>query len=569
MHRAERDDRLALNRLAQFGYASAHHRWRALRITAQAGSGASPAPKGTWRYGKRDTRDSQCHQSANNKPTSGRKGGDARIETRRQEKSAAFGIVRVVWLAGPEGCLFLVPQATSTQETSHVRYLLVSITEAGSRPQRPQPPPQTTRENSAHAGDSFLPRLEVLEDRTLLSTFKVLNLGDAGPGSLRQAIFDANSHVGADLIRFAPKLTGTITLSSQLGELKVTDDLRIDGPGADRLTVSGGEVTRVFAISGGETDVLIDDLTIADGMATGTTVEGPSGPVTLGGGILNTGARLTLSHVTLVSNQAAALPNASAAGGGIANVFEAALTVDHCTFTDNRSIGPSAGVGDSRGGAIFNDVDSTLTVTGSTFTGNQATGGSTGATHAQGVSLGGAIENAGGSEARVSDSTFKDNLARGADGDDSNLAANGRGGGIDNWRFSLLGADGESTLTVTRSTFTGNQALGGAGGQGCGRRRRPRFGRRHCQCRRRKFGPRHVQRVQGQPCLGRGRRSGRRRCRRRWWPSFRRGSEYRQRRPDRQGLLDRGQHGPRRRRRTGRFRVRRGRRRVEFRGRHL
>ena len=77
---------------------------------------------------------------------------------------------------------------------------------------------------------SFLPGLEMLEDRTLLSTFQVLNLHDAGLGSLRQAILDANNHSGADVIRFAPKLTGTITLSSQLGELKVTDDLRIDGP---------------------------------------------------------------------------------------------------------------------------------------------------------------------------------------------------------------------------------------------------------------------------------------------------------------------------------------------------
>ena len=41
------------------------------------------------------------------------------------------------------------------------------------------------------------PRLEVMEDRTLLSTFLVSNTGDSGPGSLRQAILDSNNAAGA------------------------------------------------------------------------------------------------------------------------------------------------------------------------------------------------------------------------------------------------------------------------------------------------------------------------------------------------------------------------------------
>src|SRR5262245_46241909 len=39
----------------------------------------------------------------------------------------------------------------------------------------------------------FRPRLEVLEDRALPSTFTVLNLADSGAGSLRAAILAANS----------------------------------------------------------------------------------------------------------------------------------------------------------------------------------------------------------------------------------------------------------------------------------------------------------------------------------------------------------------------------------------
>src|SRR5437870_4927005 len=49
-------------------------------------------------------------------------------------------------------------------------------------------------------------RLEILEDRCLPTTFTVVNTSDGGPGSLRQAILDANAAVnrgGADRIEFA------------------------------------------------------------------------------------------------------------------------------------------------------------------------------------------------------------------------------------------------------------------------------------------------------------------------------------------------------------------------------
>src|SRR5262249_7701646 len=81
---------------------------------------------------------------------------------------------------------------------------------------------------------------------------------------------------------------------------------QIDGPGADRLTISGNHASRVFNISGSTTNVEIARLTIADGLATESTVVGPRGPATLGGGILNTEANLTLDKVTLADNQALA-----------------------------------------------------------------------------------------------------------------------------------------------------------------------------------------------------------------------------------------------------------------------
>ena len=59
------------------------------------------------------------------------------------------------------------------------------------------------------------------------ATFVVNNTDDSGSGSLRQAIEDANSTAGPDVIEFT--ITGTITLTT--GQLTITDDLVINGPG--------------------------------------------------------------------------------------------------------------------------------------------------------------------------------------------------------------------------------------------------------------------------------------------------------------------------------------------------
>jgi len=79
--------------------------------------------------------------------------------------------------------------------------------------------------------------LEALGDRIVPSTFHVTTLADTGPGSLRAAVAGANAHAGADTVVFDKGLTGTIALTG--GQLDVTDDLAINGPGAAKLTVSG------------------------------------------------------------------------------------------------------------------------------------------------------------------------------------------------------------------------------------------------------------------------------------------------------------------------------------------
>jgi hypothetical protein len=125
--------------------------------------------------------------------------------------------------------------------------------------------------------------LEWLEGRCVPTT--VTNLNDAGMGSLRQAILDTPAGGTVD---FQPGLSGTIGLTS--GELLIDKDLTIAGPGADVITVSGNQASRVFDVAASVT-VAIAGLTIADGNA-GSNV---------GGGILSDGT-LTVTDSTVARN---------------------------------------------------------------------------------------------------------------------------------------------------------------------------------------------------------------------------------------------------------------------------
>jgi hypothetical protein len=74
---------------------------------------------------------------------------------------------------------------------------------------------------SARRAAYFRPALEPLEGRQLLSIFTETNIDDAGAGSLRQAILDANANPGADTIAFQISGAGvhTIQLASPLPTL--------------------------------------------------------------------------------------------------------------------------------------------------------------------------------------------------------------------------------------------------------------------------------------------------------------------------------------------------------------
>jgi len=296
----------------------------------------------------------------------------------------------------------------------------------------------------------FVPRLEPLEDRSLLSTLTVLNNLDKGAGSLRDAIGHARD---GDTVDFDPGLNGqTITLTS--GALVINNSVDIEGLGADKLAVSGNDASRVFDISAG-LSVSITNLTITHGRAVGTNG---------GGGIMNVGSSLTLANDILSYNESV---NAGS-GGAINNHQGGTLTVTASTFIGNKAIGSKQG-GLGGGGAIYNLDASTATVSHSTFIGNQAFGGDSGVVannfrHAIGGAEGGAIHNDG--HFTIMSSTFTGNQAIGGNG----------GSGGKGTSFYLIGfATGgaifnhpslAAVLVIDGSTFTGNEAIGGSNATG-------------------------------------------------------------------------------------------------------
>ena len=307
-------------------------------------------------------------------------------------------------------------------------------------------------------------RLDVLEDRTLLSTLLVKSAADDGSaGTLRTVLAAAQN---GDTIQFARALDGhTITLTQ--GQLVVNQSVTIDGPGASELAISGKSASRLFEIGSGA-KVAISGLTLTDGVATD------------GAAVLNAG-NLTLTQDVLSADVAQGVAggglfgDGAGRGGGVENEAGATLTVSQSTFTGDLALGGTGG-GNAFGGAIDNEAG-TVTIDHSTFTGDQAVAANGGAVSVAvtlpgglgasllGVAGGGGVWNDGGA-LTVTNSTLTNNLAQGgSDGNASSSTAafvvvgTAIGGAIGEGAFFTAATPG---LVVGNSTFTGNQSLGGS-----------------------------------------------------------------------------------------------------------
>ena len=273
-------------------------------------------------------------------------------------------------------------------------------------------------------------------------TLTVTNTNDSGAGSLRHAIDNA---VDGDVID-ATGISGTIVLSS---ELVINDDITINGPGADTLTVSGNNSVRVFYINVVAT-VEINHLTVANGKVIDVS----------GGGIYNDGS-LTLNHVTVTGNQALESVSPYEHGGGIYS--PGSLTIHHGLISNNTATYSAGG--------IYADSTISLTITDTVIDSNQTLNdnGAGGGLRVDGtstatltrvtISNNSASDSGGGinstSSLIITDSVVSNNSTFGS-------SAGGYGGGL------TLSNSG-NTFTLTNVTISGNSAdnlsnSAGAGG---------------------------------------------------------------------------------------------------------
>ena len=246
--------------------------------------------------------------------------------------------------------------------------------------------------------------------QTHAATITVTNTNDSGPGSLRQALVNAND---GDTIVFA--VTGTIVLTSD--GLVIDNDLTISGPGANRLSINGNQAGYgcVFGIAHNNT-VTISGLTITNGHC----------------GIFSDHATLTVSNCVVSDN----IGGFSFGGIGIDNILGPAAPVERGNARDGR--GPytnhPAGfpmltvancvISDNSGSGVQN-LSAPVTIINTTISGNSA-------------EEGGGINTGGGKlpgNLTVINSTISGNFA------------SSDGGGI---------ASFFSGLTIVNSTISGN-----------------------------------------------------------------------------------------------------------------
>src|SRR3954451_20463635 len=298
------------------------------------------------------------------------------------------------------------------------------------------------------------------------ATFTVTHAKDSGAGSLREALAKAKAAAGQDVITFASRVTGVITLTT--GPLTIDSAVKIDGPGAGVLTVSGNDADRVFVIPAG-VNAKVLGLTISDGRIEGGDVD----PASATGGDGGRGGGAGQAGTDGPSDAKASSDGAVALGAGIHN--QGQLLLKRVVVSGHRGIGGSGGGLTSAEG-------------GSGGRGNEGANGGPGGDGGNAAAAGGqggdvlgvGIANEGSLTLR--DTTIANNVGVGGVGG-SALAIAGPGGtgggaaaatGGDGGSVAAAGQKGgdalgagvynEGKLAIERTTISGNTAVGGDGG---------------------------------------------------------------------------------------------------------
>ncbi|HZY87574.1 MAG TPA: hypothetical protein VFE78_22235 [Gemmataceae bacterium] len=281
-----------------------------------------------------------------------------------------------------------------------------------------------------------------------------------------------------------------LTGSSLRGNRAVSGDATA---GNGFFAATGSNASRAGGLAMTATAATVSDTTFVDNLARGGTGMGSFGGAATAGGALLAGGSLQLTGCAFIGNHAlgggggvgSSGPAGARGGGGTAGGLETTVTtatISDTNFVRNVARGGAGGDavtggtrggigGGGAGGALVNQpansfASATTTLIGCTFVRNVAQGAA-GGTGGAGAA-GGAGGNGGGGALlnsivtfvlptlNVTGCTFVRNVAEGGAG-----TAGGAGGSA-----SGGGASEIAALTLADSSFTGNQARGGAGGAG-------------------------------------------------------------------------------------------------------
>ena len=202
------------------------------------------------------------------------------------------------------------------------------------------------------------------------NTFIVTTSGDPGPPgttSLREAVVAANKSVDNTVMFDASLVGSTITLTN--GEIVVSRQLTIIGPGAAQLTISGNDASRIFHAENCPNDerLYLSGVSLVHGtaqnggaiyaefcgLALSDSVVSASHADQGGGGISGKQAVLYVANSTLTNNNASF-------GGGV-SAGSSSTTISHSSIRGNTAVYQGGGVRASKG---------ILTIQYSTISGN-------------------------------------------------------------------------------------------------------------------------------------------------------------------------------------------------------
>lgn len=244
-----------------------------------------------------------------------------------------------------------------------------------------------------------------------LATKIVSTCNDAGAGSLRAALAGAAE---GELIDATGLVCGTISLST--GVLIVANDAqKIDGPGADKLTIDAANNTDggpVFFHNGSGT-LEIDHVTIANGHKYRNDAQ------SFGGGCISSQGNLALTQTVVSNCTMTAGPLSHARGGALYAAGDVTLTNSTVSGSSAHGASPFGYEMATFGGGIF--AYGTIKLDHSEVSGNQAlNGGGIYSSFDTGVyssAVSGNIADVGGGincrcALQISDSTISNNRAR-------------------------------------------------------------------------------------------------------------------------------------------------------------